>query len=154
MSSTLVSSFRLFCSIGLLISVAACGGGGGTANDNTSPQKVFTAELTGALSSLGSSPSSFASFTKFLDTNYKQDGITSAALADMLKADAAAIPDIASFPVVGYSNPVISNCTSANICDLTVTATNSDADLTSTDITLKVVLTGTGYKLLGDQSSS
>jgi len=154
MSSTLVSSFRLFCSIGLLISVAACGGGGGTANDNTSPQQVLTAELTGALSSLGSSPSSFASFTKFLDTNYKQDGITSAALADMLKADAAAIPDIASFPVVGYSNPVISNCTTEKICDLIVTAFNADADLTSTTLTLKVIDTGSGYKLVGDQSSS
>jgi hypothetical protein len=89
-----------------------------------------------------------------VDSTYKQDGITKADLVAILGADAGAIPADPSFPVVTFTNPVISNCTSSNICDLSVTASNSDVDLISTTLTLKVINTSTGYKLVGDQSSS
>lgn len=147
-----ISRIKLLGSITLLSVVVGCGGGG-TSNAFSSIE-IFTSALTNAVASLAVSPSGYSSFTSLLDANYKQDGITSANLVDLLSADAAAIPTDLSFPVVSYSNPVISNCNSSNICDLNVTAFNADVDYISTNIILKVVNTGSGYKLVGDQSSS
>jgi len=145
---TRVKAFSSICLFGVIV------GCGGQSVSVTSAVQTFTAAMNSALSSLASTPSGFSAFTSLLDSTYKQDGLTNADLVAMLTADAAAIPADASFPVVSYSNPVISNCTTAKICDLIVTAFNADADLTSTTLTLKVIDTGSGYKLVGDQSSS
>jgi len=152
MGRNLTGRIKLVGSISLLSTVVACGGGG--SGSAFSAVELFTSALTGAIASLAAAPSGFTSFTNLLDANYKQDGITNANLVAILTADAAAIPTDASFPVVSFSNPVISNCTSANVCDLTVTAFNADVDYIATSLTLKVVNTGSGYKLVGDQSSS
>ena len=151
MNCKMVTRIKILFSISLLSVIVGCGG---TSVSVTSAIQAFSSALNSALASLASTPAGFSSFTNLLDASYKQDGITKADLIAMLTADAAAIPADASFPVVSYSNPVISNCTSANICDLIVTAFNADADLISTTLTLKVIDTGSGYKLVGDQSSS
>ncbi|MEI6550660.1 MAG: hypothetical protein WCO34_09800 [Betaproteobacteria bacterium] len=151
MNNNLAKRFKLYFSIGFLSIVAACGGGSGNA---ISAIEIFTTNLSSAMASLASTPSGFAGFTNLLDSTYKQDGITNANLVAILTADAAAIPADASFPVVSYSSPVISNCNAANICDLNVIAFNADVDYIATNITLKVLNTGSGYKLVGDQSAS
>jgi hypothetical protein len=89
-----------------------------------------------------------------LDPNFKQDGLSKADLSAVLAADAASLPGEASFPNITYSDATISNCNAAQVCDLNVTVTNKDADTVSTTMVLKVVLTSSGYKLIGDQSAS
>jgi hypothetical protein len=150
MISNLVYRFKLLFSTCFISALVACGGGG----TGVDAVQSFTSALTFALSTIGVTPASYTSFTFLLDPTYKQDGITKNDLVAILAADATSIPADPSFPVVNYSNPVISNCTSANICDLTVTASNSDVDLISTTLTLKVINTSSGYKLFGDQSAS
>ena len=142
--------FKFFFATCLTSVLVACGGG----TTGVDAVQSFTSALTFALSTIGVTPASYTSFISLVDSTYKQDGITKADLVAILGADAGAIPADPSFPVVTFTNPVISNCTSANICDLSVTASNSDVDLISTTLTLKVINTSTGYKLVGDQSSS
>jgi hypothetical protein len=128
--------------------VAACGGG----SDAGSPNQA-----SGLLSSIGIfsvQPTNFTVFTNLLDSNYSQDGFSAQQLRDMLAADAAAIPNDVSFPRVSFNNPVISNCNASNVCDLTVTASNSDADAVSVTMTLKVIGTASGYKLYGSQTDT
>ena len=140
-------SFRKFffiASTSSLALVVACGSGGG----GSSAADATAGTLTSALAAIATNPSSFVAL---LDTNYKQDGITSAQLSDMLAADATAG---VSFPNVSYSDAYILNCDASKICDMTVTMTNNDADTVSTTITLKVKESITGYKLIGDQSSA
>ncbi len=140
----------LFASTSSLALVVACGGGGGSVN----PSQAVTETLNAALAAIAVSPANYTSFINFLDANYKQDGLTSADLSAMLAADAAALPSEASFPSVSYSDAIISGCNSSSVCDLTVTMTNNDADTVSTSVTLKVKDSVTGYKLIGDGSSS
>jgi threonine dehydratase len=143
---------KLLCKVGLLASssslalLVACGSGSGT-----SAAEATAAAFTSALAAIAANPADYSSFIALLDANYRQDGFTSAQLSDMLAADATAG---VSFPSVSYSDANISNCDASKICDMTVTVSNKDADTVSTTITLKVKETVTGYKLLGDQSTS
>jgi len=127
--------------------LAACGGG----SDAASPSALAS----GLLSSLGIfsvTPTNYSVFTGLMDANYKQDGLTSADVTAILAADATAIPNDVSFPRVSFTNPVISNCNVSNVCDLSVTAINADADSISVPMTLRVIGTASGYKLYGDQT--
>ena len=144
---------KFFRKIGLLASfsslafVVACGSGG----SGPSAAQAAAATFTAALAAIATNPSSFVAL---LDPNYNQDGITSAQLSDMLAADSAALPNDVSFPNVSYSDATISNCNTSKVCDMTVTVTNNDADSVSTTMTLKVKESVTGYKFIGDQSTS
>ena len=140
--------FATTSSLALLV---ACGGGGGSGN---AEGQSFAASFNAALAAIAANPSNFTPFVSLLDGDYKQDGLTRTNLSAMLAADAAALPNEASFPNASLSNPTLSNCNSSAICDLTVTVTNNDADTVSTSITLKVKLTVAGYKLIGDGSAS
>ncbi len=151
MNLNLFRKLGFFASTSSLALVVACGGGGGGVSD---PSRAFTESLNAALAAIAASPANYTSFINFLDANYKQDGLTSADLSAMLAADAAALPSEASFPSVSYSDAIISGCNSSSVCDLTVTMTNNDADTVSTSVTLKVKDSVTGYKLIGDGSSS
>jgi threonine dehydratase len=139
--------FFFIASTSSLALVVACGSGGG----GTSAADATAGALTSALAAIAANPADYASFIALLDTNYRQDGFTSAQLNDMLAADATAG---VSFPNVSYSDAYISNCDASKICDMTVTMTNKDADTVSTTITLKVKESITGYKLIGDQLSA
>jgi threonine dehydratase len=140
----------LFASTSSLALVVACGGGGG----GVSVAESTAGSISSALAAIAASPANFSSFISLLDTNFKQDGISKAQLSDMLALDAAALPNEASFPSVSYSDPIITNCDASNICDMTVTVSNNDANLVSTVIALKVKANATGYQLIGDQSAS
>lgn len=127
--------------------IAACGGG----SDPASPS-LLASRLLSSIGIFSVQPTNPTLFTSLLDTNYKQDGLAASDVSAILAADATALPNDVSFPRVSFANPVISNCTASNVCDLTVTMTNADADLTSVSVTLKVIATASGYKLYGDQS--
>jgi hypothetical protein len=109
---------------------------------------------TSLTSALDEMSANYASFVDLLDPSFKQDGLSKADLSAVLAADAASLPGEASFPKITYSDATISNCNAAQVCDLNVTVTNKDADTVSTTMVLKVVLTSSGYKLIGDQSAS
>ena len=141
--------FWVLTATSALALLVACGSGGGV----TAAASLATS-LTSALAAMSSNQANYASFVSLLDSNFKQDGFTSATLSAALAADAAALPGEASFPNITYSDATISNCNAAQVCDLTVTVTNSDADTVSTSMVLKVVLTPSGYKLYGDQSAA
>lgn len=140
--------FATTSSLALLV---ACGGGGGS---GIAEGNSFASSLNAALAAIAANPANYTPFVSLLDDDYKQDGLTRTNLSAMLAADAAALPNEASFPTASFSEPTLSNCSTAAICDLTVTVTNNDADTVSTSVTLKVkVITG-GYKLIGDGSAS
>jgi len=151
MNLNLFRKLGFFASTSSLALVVACGGGGNGVSD---PAQAVTESFNAALAAIAASPANYSSFIKLLDQDYKQDGFSSAALSDMLAADAAALPSEASFPSVLYSNATISGCNTLSVCDLSVTVTNNDADTVSTSMTLKVKQTVNGYKLIGDGSSS
>ena len=137
---------------GVFSLIAACGGGSDSASPTASSA---AASLLSSIGIFSVQPTNFNVLTSLVDSNYKQDGITAQNLNDMLAADAAALPGDTSFPRVSFSNPVISNCNASSVCDLTVTASNSDADTVSITMTLKVIgSASSGYKLYGDQSSN
>jgi len=150
MKSNVVRKAWFYISVCSVALVVACGGGTSAVTD----AEILSAKLTSALSAISSNPYNYTSFISLLDSNYKQDGLTAADLSTMLAADAAALPNDVSFPSATFSNAVISNCNASNLCDLTVTVTNNDADSVSTTMTTKVIGNAAGYKLIGDQSSS
>ena len=146
--------FWVLTATSALALLVACGsGGGGTASLSSRANSLATS-LTSALDAMSANMGNYASFVDLLDPNFKQDGLSKADLSAVLAADAAALPGEASFPNITYSDATISNCNAAQVCDLNVTVTNKDADTVSTTMVLKVVLTSSGYKLIGDQSAS
>jgi len=149
MKSKFSRQFCVLTATSALALLVACGSGGGV----TAAASLATS-LTSALDAMTANQGSYASFVALLDPNFKQDGLSKADLSATLAADAAALPGEASFPNITYSDATISNCNAAQVCDLNVTVTNKDADTVSTTMVLKVVLTSSGYKLIGDQSAS
>jgi hypothetical protein len=142
--------FWVLTATSALALLVACGSGGG----GTASLSSLATSLTSALNAMSANMGNYASFVDLLDPNFKQDGLSKADLSAVLAADAAALPGEASFPNITYSDATISNCNAAQVCDLNVTVTNKDADTVSTTMVLKVVLTSSGYKLIGDQSAS
>jgi len=142
--------FWVLTATSALALLVACGSGGG----GTASLSSLATSLTSALNAMSANNGNYASFVDLLDPNFKQDGLSKADLSAVLAADAASLPGEASFPNITYSDATISNCNAAQVCDLNVTVTNKDADTVSTTMVLKVVLTSSGYKLIGDQSAS
>ena len=144
-----LSGFSL--AISLAVSLAACGGG----SDKTGAAvSTFNATLSNLSNVAGlSSPATLASF----DASYMDAGYTRAMLVAELAANADALqtnPDLSLFPGGTLSNVVIAGCDIKNVCTMTATLTNSDADVTAVDFSTKVVLSNGTYLLLGDQAAS
>jgi len=145
-----LSGFSL--AISLAVSLAACGGGG---SDKTGAAvSTFNATLSNLSTVAGfSSPAALASFDAgYVDAGYTRAMLVAdlAAYADALKTD----PDLSLFPGGTLSNVVIAGCDSKNVCTMTATLTNSDADVTAVDFSTKVVLSDGAYRLLGDQAAA
>jgi hypothetical protein len=58
------------------------------------------------------------------------------------------------FPLAQITSAVISNCDANNVCTLSATLVNSDADTTSVDFSTKVILVAGAFYFYGDQSST
>jgi hypothetical protein len=151
--------------------LAACGGGGGeivsTATDTASTPKDTTtttptdttASFAAVLAQLNTADGmTSAAVASVFDSTYLDSGTSKQQVLDALSGEAAALKsssDHSLFPQVSLDNVSVSNCNASNVCTLTGTLHNNDADATSVQITTKVVSTGNGgYRLLGDQLAS
>jgi hypothetical protein len=146
--------------------LSACGGGGDSAPAAaaTAPA-VDPAAVTSLSTALNSGLAALASYaglqsSAFLDlfaSSFLDAGYTKAQLQANLAQDATALtvsPDISSFPAISLSDATVSNCNVNNICTLTATLNNKDADTTSATFTTQVLYSNGKYLLLGDQKSS
>lgn len=98
-----------------------------------------------------------ASVSALFDARYLDAGYTKATLSIDMASNSDALAsnlDLSLFPSGTISNVVIGACDSQNVCTLSATLTNSDADVTEVNFTTKVIATGTGYTFYGDQNNS
>jgi hypothetical protein len=138
-----------------LFALSACS----DSTDPITPTSEFTSNLQTSVSTASTSAGlTSTNTTDLIDTAYKDSGNTRTTQVAYLQAEAAAITantDLSGF--VGYtvSNIQITNCDSNNVCTMTATLTNTDADTTTADITTKVKQGTDGkYRLYGDQLSA
>jgi len=149
--------------------LSACGGGGDSAPAaaaaTAAAPAVDPAAVTSLSTALNSGLAALASYaglqsSAFVDlfaSSFLDAGYTKAQLQANLAQDATALtvsPDISSFPVISLSDATVSNCDVNNICTLTATLNNKDADTTSAPFTTQVLYSNGKYLLLGDQKSS
>ena len=91
------------------------------------------------------------------DDKFLDGGLTKAEIVNSITANAAALganPELSLFPMAAVTNAKLTGCDTKDICTLTGTLTNSDADITSVEFSTKVlVMSGVAY-LYGDQSST
>jgi hypothetical protein len=174
--------FRFVLASSLLAVLTACGGGGGggqaiafppPASGNgpqngpqTDPQvdpaqraAAFATDYgTGlaALNSYGGLTST--AFVDNFDDTFLDAGYAKAQVRDALAQEAAAMllfsSELSSFPSVKLSAVSVGACDAANVCTLTGTLTNTDADATSVTFTTRLSFVGGKLRLLGDQKQA
>ena len=152
--------------VGLVASItlAACGGGNGFAGNAQldANASVFAADFANRVNrmvlGLGTvSGLKDSSILALFDSKYLDAGYTKATLAVDMAANSEALTansDLSLFPSGTVSNVVIGSCDSQNVCTLSATLTNSDADVTEVNFTTKVISTGNGFVFYGDQNNS
>lgn len=140
--------------IGMSVVLAACGGSSSVPVNASITASALNAMLGNLSTAAGlSSRETLASF----DASYADAGYTLAMLVADLAANAEAlktVPDFSLFPGGTLSNVVIDGCDIKNVCTMTATLTNSDADVTAVNFSTKVKFSGDSYLLLGDQAAS
>ena len=130
--------------------LAACGGSDGPdpvagANDYASA----IAQMNSA-AGVGSPALQAAIATDYLDA-----GMTRAQVVDALGKDAAGFGGgFSGLPVAGLTDVAVTGCNASNVCTLTGTLTNADADATAVPFSTQIVLENGSYRVLGDQKSS
>lgn len=131
--------------------LAACGGSGG-------PDPVAGAtSYANAIAQMNSATGvNSPALQSALATDYLDTGMTRAQVLDALAKDAAGFgsADYSGLPLAGLTDVAISACNPSNVCTLTGTLTNSDADTTAVPFSTHVVLEDGNYRVLGDQKSS
>jgi hypothetical protein len=155
-------SKRVFSSsliLSTVLALGACGGNGasGTVNLETVATE-FSTKISSALAELASSVglTSKASPNLF-DEKFLDGGFTKADLVNSLAANSTALgtnPDLSLFPIAAVTNVKLTGCDTKDICTLTGTLTNSDADTTTVDFSTKVIVLGGVVYFYGDQSST
>jgi hypothetical protein len=132
--------------------LVACGG------DSTNPQDDFVSKLNSAVAGLGTSAGlASSSVIGLFDTAFLDSGTSRVDVKAALDRNAnalAASPDLSLFPLANISGVTVSNCDSSNICTLTGTLTNTDADTTEVAFTTKVKNVNGAYYFFGDQLAS
>lgn len=144
-----LSYFALVSGTALLV---ACGG------SNPSTEEAFTSRLTPALASLSTAAGlASSSVLELFDASYLDGGATKADVKAALESNAAALaasPDASLFPLLSITNVSVTGCDANNVCTLSGTLSNADADTTDVAFTTKVKLAYGSYVFLGDQSAS
>ena len=140
-----------------LFALSACGGS--DSSSPTTPTSDFNSNLQTSVSTAATSAGlTSTTTTDLIDTAYKDSGNTKTSQIAYLQAEAAAITantDLSGFAGFTVSNIQITNCDANNVCTMTATLTNTDADTTTADITTKVKQGTDGkYRLYGDQLSA
>lgn len=158
---------RISLASSLLVLLAACGGGGDDAppqaSGNGSPsdpakQAAFATDYGSGLSALNT-PAGLTNkaFLDLFDDAFLDAGYTKPQVADNLTQEAAAMAlskELSSFAAVKLSAVAISDCDAKNVCTLTATLTNSDADATSVSFTTRLNFSNGKFRLLGDQKTT
>jgi hypothetical protein len=137
-----------------MATLAACGGGGGGESLDETFVRDYGSALAGTSTpaGLGSTSLKQSFDDKFLDAGY-----TKADVVANLDQDAQALSanaDYSLFPQLTLADASVGNCGTDNVCTLTGTLTNNDADATSVPISVRVLLSNGGYRLYGDQKTS
>jgi hypothetical protein len=156
---------RNLVAIGLATSLTACGSSGDSTPAAPTAPAVDAAAVTNLTTALNSGLTALATVaglksTAFADlfaATFLDAGYTKALIQSNLSQDAtalAATADLISFPGLAFSNGAISNCNTSNVCTLTGTLSNKDADVTETPFTTQVLYSNGKYLLLGDQLNS
>jgi len=151
-------SKRVFSSsivLSTLLTLSACGGGG-TTIDLQATATDFSARVSSSLSALTSSAGlKSQALLDLFDEKFLDGGFTRADLVSLLSTNATTLEtntELSLFPMATVTNAKVTCDT--NICTLTGTITNSDADTTSVDFSTKVLVNTRGVFFYGDQSST
>jgi hypothetical protein len=137
--------------------LTACGGGGGSSTPPTSSvnQGVGATAYASVLSQLNTTDGlTSTAVAAAFDDAYLDSGTTKPQVIDALAQEAAALGASAAhslFPQVTLTDAQLSDCDANNVCTLTGTITNGDADTTVVVFSTKVVNVNGTYRLLGDQ---
>jgi len=152
-------SKRVFSSsliLSTVLTLTACGGSSGI--DIESAVTEFSSKITTALADLASSTGlNSKALPNLFDEKFLDQGLTKADIVNTLAANATALgtsPELSLFPMASVTNSKLSGCDNNNICNLTGTLTNSDADTTTVDFSTKVIVLGGVVYFYGDQSST
>jgi hypothetical protein len=142
-----------------VLTLSACGGTGvsGAAYLEAAATN-FSTNMSSLISALTTSAGlNSKTLTDLFNTKYLDGGFTKADLVTSLTDNATALgttPELSLFPLAAISNTKLTGCDSNDICTLTGTLTNSDADTTSIDFSTKVIDDSGVVYLYGDQSST
>jgi len=173
-------SFQLRASAtaGLLALLTACGGGGNSVVVDAAPttppptttnppgstaptaaqQSSFVADYGNGVAMLNSYGGlTSTAFVDLFDDAFLDAGYDKTQVRNNLQQEAIALttsPDLSAFPQVKLSGMTIGNCDAANVCTLTATATNTDADSTAVPFTTRVRLQNGKFRLYGDQTAA
>jgi hypothetical protein len=145
---------RALLSLAVLAALAGCGGGDDDdvgAGANTPAFPTVLAQL--------NTPSGLSdpAVAQVFDDTYKDSGTTKAQVLDALSKEAVAMSantaGYSLFPQATLTDTALTNCDAQNVCTLTGTLHNADADETAVPFSTKVVKVGNAYRLLGDQAA-
>lgn len=150
-----MSTKNLWLSAGLTIvaaaGLAACGGSDG-------PDAVAGAtSYANAIAQMNSATGvTSPALQEALAAGYLDSGMTRAQVLDALGKDAAGFgsADYSGLPLTSLTDVAVTACSPSNVCTLTGTLTNSDADTTAVPFSTQIVLENGTYRVLGDQKSS
>jgi len=147
---------------GLLVAgLTGCGGGGSSdpnASVSSGPAAALVVNYASGLAALNSKQGlQSTTFANLFSSTFLDAGYTRAQLTDNLAKDAASLDGAAAvslFPNVTLTKTSLDCPAGSNICTLTGTLANSDADLTEATFSTQVINNNGTYQLLGDQKSS
>ena len=150
---------RVFSSsivLSAVLTLSACGGGS-TTIDLQAAATEFSAKISSSLSALTTSAGlKSQALLDLFDDKFLDGGFTRADLVNLLgtnSTELATNPELSLFPMATVTNAKVT-CGDTNICTLSGTLTNSDADTTSVDFSTKVLVNTRGVFFYGDQSST
>jgi hypothetical protein len=131
--------------------LAACGGSDGP--DPVAGANGYASALAQMTSAAGVNSPALQSA---LATDYLDAGIARAQVLDALGKDATGFgsADFSGLPVAILTDVTVTACNASNVCTLTGTLANADADTTAVPFSTQIVLDNGSYRLLGDQKSS
>ena len=157
---------RISLASSLLVLLAACGGGGDDAPaqansgspSDSAKQAAFATDYGSGLAALNTSGGlTNKAFLDLFDDGFLDAGYTKPQVADNLTQEAVAMSfskELSSFAAVKLSAVSIKDCDAKNVCTLTATLTNSDADSTAVTFTTRLIFSNGKFRLLGDQKNT
>ena len=157
---------RSLSACAVLALLAACGGGSDSAPAAVVPaapdlgpaRTAFASDYTKGLAALVTFEGlNSAGFVELFDETFLDAGYTKAQLRSSLAQEAAAMAtsaDLSGFPLAAASNMTVGDCDAANVCAVTVTFSNADADTTAVTLTMRAKFSDGKFRHYGDQKSS